>query len=85
MAIERETINKLFLELSQFATATTEREMVLRDCLNRIDAALDKVHSHDWNGKTSKCRTCGIHQEVYDFVDGEHEDRDLDEAPPDAG
>ena len=33
--MELDTINKLYLELSQVATATTKREMILTDALNR--------------------------------------------------
>lgn len=39
-AMELEIINKLFLELSQIATATTAKELAVQRELDRIDAVL---------------------------------------------
>ena len=38
--MQLDTINKLFLELSQVATATTAKELALRAQLDAVDAAL---------------------------------------------
>ncbi len=38
---ELETVNKLYLELSQFATAKTSRELQLEQALSRLLSAFD--------------------------------------------
>ena len=38
--MELETVNKLYLELSQFATAKTKRELQLEDLLRRLRGTL---------------------------------------------
>jgi hypothetical protein len=38
--MELETINKLFLELSQITTATTAKELAMQRELDRIDAVI---------------------------------------------
>ena len=40
--MELETINKLYLELSQIATATTKREIDLAQCLYELLSEIDK-------------------------------------------
>lgn len=46
--MELETINKLFLELSQFATAKTARELELeRDSMDQDKANVLKLMMHD--------------------------------------
>ena len=45
--MELETINKLYLELSQFATATTARELEVR---KRIAMAMQDLEYADNNG-----------------------------------
>jgi len=43
MSVDTETIDRLFLELSQFTTATTKREIQLRDLNAKLLASLKKI------------------------------------------
>lgn len=43
MSVETETINKLFLELSQFTTATTAKEGELRGLIAEIACRLKSI------------------------------------------
>ena len=57
--MELETINKLYLELSQIATATTAREILLQKQLTEAQAALKTVMR---NAELSK-EPCGLDPE----------------------
>jgi hypothetical protein len=46
MRLETETIDKLFLELSQFAQAETRKELDLRKEVERLRAALTQYGRH---------------------------------------
>jgi len=43
--MELETVNKLFLELSQFATATPHRQIVLRAALDNANGLCRSMHA----------------------------------------
>lgn len=59
--MELETINKLYLELSQVATAKTERELALEDLLRSAHAiAVRKGESTAWNRFAERIRSFGI-------------------------
>ncbi len=45
--MERETINKLFLELSQFATATTAKEIEAEKWIIEVCILLRSLHNYD--------------------------------------
>lgn len=58
---ELETINKLFLELSQFATAKTKREIELEELLRSAHAiAVRKGRDTAWQRFANSIRELGI-------------------------
>jgi ABC-type transporter Mla subunit MlaD len=48
--METETIDRLFLELSQFTRATTAKELKLRDALLQLADAADRVGVDHFDG-----------------------------------
>lgn len=59
--MELETINKLYLELSQFATAKTRRELVLEDLLVSARAIAErKGKDTAWERFSEQLRKEGI-------------------------
>ena len=71
--METETIDKLFLELSQFTTATTKKELELLVLIDRLGKAIRTVDELD------HASSCGIEDLVLALVNevkGAREDRD---------
>ena len=56
--MELETINKLYLELSQVATATTEKEFKLRAALVRIDREFNELNGQECTRGCGECIRC---------------------------
>ncbi len=56
--MELETINRLYLELSQVATATTAKELKLRKALETIVRDFDKLNCMECNRGCGKCIKC---------------------------
>ena len=59
--MELETVNKLYLELSQVATAKTKRELELEDLLRSAHAiAVRKGESTAWERFAASCAALGV-------------------------
>ena len=59
--MELETVNKLYLELSQVATAKTKRELELEDLLRSAHAiAVRKGESTAWDRFAASCAALGV-------------------------
>ena len=59
--MELETVNKLYLELSQIATAKTARELELEDLLRSAHAIAERKGADtEWERFAASCKEQGI-------------------------